>query len=121
MFAPHQQINGLVGSKLDIADEFMNDPADAACSDEAESRGKADNDAAVAAAGAPNAKKVSERGKLAIIDDQPHLPFPSLSSRASSTTRATRTTRTTVTMLKPQQQPPPPQSASRQGRRQRLR
>ena len=54
---PFQQINGLVGSKLDVADEFMNDPTEA--SDEVESRGKEDADEnSDGAAAAPNAKKV---------------------------------------------------------------
>lgn len=51
---PFQQVNGLVGSKLDVADEFMNDPS------EVGSRGgkdDADGDSGDAAS-APNAKKV---------------------------------------------------------------
>ena len=52
---PFQQVNGLVGSKLDVADEFMNDPS------EVGSRGgkdDADEGSGGDAASAPNAKKV---------------------------------------------------------------
>ena len=63
---PFQQINGVVGSKLDVADEFMNDPSEA-CSDEVESRGKEDADEnSDGAAAAPNAKKV-RAGKRELI------------------------------------------------------
>merc|ERR1719507_119276 len=55
--AENQQINGVVGSKLDVADEFMNDPSEA-CSDEVESRGKDDaDDNSDDTTAAPNAKK----------------------------------------------------------------
>lgn len=56
--AENQQINGLVGPKLDVADEFMNDPSDAS-SDEVESRGKEDaaDENSDDAAAATNAKK----------------------------------------------------------------
>ena len=64
LFIPFQQINGLVGPKLDVADEFMNDPSDAS-SDEVESRGKEDaaDENSDDAAAATNAKKVRVKNK----------------------------------------------------------
>ena len=53
-------MNGLVGSKLDVADEFMNDPS------EVGSRGGGKDDADEGsgdAASAPNAKKVRAPSK----------------------------------------------------------
>ena len=52
-------MNGLVGSKLDVADEFMNDPS------EVGSRGGKDeaDESSGDAASAPNAKKVREPSK----------------------------------------------------------
>jgi len=77
----NQQVNGLVGSKLDVADEFMNDPS------EVGSRGGKDeaDESSGDAASAPNAKK----GLVDYDSDEEDSDDCNSASEAAASTAAT--------------------------------